>query len=57
MTTEAQGNTRLLKLAGLLEKMDPKKYVGASSWLNTHCLLYANGKRSLINVIDGEWRL
>lgn len=31
--------------------------VGASSWLNTHCLLYANGKRSLINVIDGEWRL
>lgn len=31
--------------------------VGASSWLNTHCLLYANGKRTLINIIDGEWRL
>ena len=30
MTTEAQGNTRLLKLAGLLEKMDPKKYVGGA---------------------------
>ena len=28
MTTEAQGNTRLLKLAGMLEKMDPKKYCG-----------------------------
>lgn len=28
MTTEAQGNTRLLKLAGMLEKMDPTKYVG-----------------------------
>lgn len=30
---------------------------GPSSWLNTHCILYANGKRSLINIIDGEWRL
>ena len=28
---------------------------GASSWLNTHCIIYANGKRTLINVIDGEW--
>ena len=28
MTTEAQGNTRLLKLAGMLEKMDPTKYRG-----------------------------
>lgn len=31
--------------------------VGPSSWLNTHCLVYASGKRSLINIIDGEWRL
>lgn len=30
---------------------------GASSWLNTHCVLYANGKRSLINIIDGDWRI
>lgn len=30
---------------------------GPSSWLNTHCVVYANGKRSLINVIEGEWRL
>lgn len=30
---------------------------GPSSWLNTHCIVYANGKRSLINIIDGEWRL
>jgi hypothetical protein len=29
--------------------------VGPSSWLNTHCLIYASGKRTLINVIDGEW--
>jgi hypothetical protein len=30
---------------------------GPSGWLNTHCVIYANGKRSLINVINGEWRL
>lgn len=28
-----------------------------SSWLNTHCAIYANGKRSLISVIDGAFRL
>lgn len=30
---------------------------GPSSWLHTHCLIYANGKRTLINIIDGEWRI
>jgi hypothetical protein len=29
---------------------------GPSSWLNTHCAIYANGKRSLITIIDGKWR-
>lgn len=29
---------------------------GPSSWLNTHCILYANGKRSLINIVKGAWR-
>jgi hypothetical protein len=29
---------------------------GPSSWLNTHCVIYSNGKRSLINVIDGNWK-
>lgn len=28
---------------------------GPSSWLNTHCVIYANGKRSLLNIIGGEW--
>lgn len=27
-----------------------------SSWLNTHSLIYGNGKRTLINVINGRWR-
>ncbi len=30
---------------------------GPSSWLNTHVVVYATGKRSLITVIDGEWKL
>lgn len=30
---------------------------GPSSWLNTDGLVYANGKRTLINYIDGEYRL
>jgi len=29
---------------------------GPSSWLHTDCVIYKNGKRSLINIIDGEWR-
>lgn len=27
-----------------------------SSWLHSHCLLYANGKRTLVNIIRGKWR-
>lgn len=30
---------------------------GPSSWMQTHCLVYPNGKRTLINMIDGSWRL
>lgn len=30
---------------------------GPSSWTHTHCLVYPNGARQLINIINGEWRL
>lgn len=30
---------------------------GASSWLHSSCLVYPNGARQLINIINGEWRL
>lgn len=30
---------------------------GPSSWLQTHCLVYADGTRQLINIIDGKWKL
>lgn len=31
--------------------------VGPSSWLNSHTVIYSNGKRCLINIINGKWRL
>lgn len=30
---------------------------GPSGWLNTHAVVYPNGKRQLISIIDGKWRL
>lgn len=29
---------------------------GPSSWMNTHCVIYPNGKRQLINIINGKWK-
>jgi len=29
---------------------------GPSSWLNTHCVVYPNGKRQLIHIINGKWK-
>jgi len=29
---------------------------GPSSWMNTHCVIYANGKRALLTIINGKWR-
>jgi hypothetical protein len=30
---------------------------GPSSWLNAHCIVHDDGKRQLIIIVDGEWRL
>ncbi len=30
---------------------------GASSWMNAHCVLNADGKRQLLIVVDGKWRM
>lgn len=30
---------------------------GPSSWMHSSCLVYPNGSRQLINVIDGKWRM
>lgn len=30
---------------------------GPSNWLPAHCIQYSNGKRSLVVVVDGAWRM
>jgi hypothetical protein len=30
---------------------------GPSSWLNSHVIVYHSGKRALLTIIEGEWRL
>ena len=30
---------------------------GPSSWLHTHCLVYKDGSRQLVNMINGKWKL
>ena len=35
---------------------DLEYLAGPSSWMNTHCVIYPNGKRQLINIINGKWR-
>ena len=42
---------------GVSGKLDQGYNRGPSSWTHTHCVIYANGKRSLIFISeDGEWR-
>ncbi len=41
---------------GTSSKLKLEYNSGPSSWLNTHCIVYANGKRALINIINGKWR-
>lgn len=43
-------------LVGTSTKLNLEYTEGPSSWLNTHCVVHANGKRQLINVIKGKWR-
>ncbi len=30
---------------------------GPSSWMHTHCIIYPDGKRTLINIMGNNWRL
>lgn len=41
---------------GTSSRLDLEYQRGPSSWMHTHCLIYRNGKRSLINCVDGGWR-
>ena len=43
--------------AGTLSLLKRGYNKGPSGWLNTNVLVYPNGKRTMINVINGSWRL
>ena len=42
---------------GVSARLDLEYASGPSSWLHTHCLVYADGSRALVNVINGKWKL
>lgn len=41
---------------GLSARMDLEYVSGPSSWLQTHCIIYPDGKRTLVNVVNGKWK-
>lgn len=41
---------------GTSSKLKLEYTKGPSSWANCHCIIYPNGKRQLIFVINGSWR-
>lgn len=42
---------------GVSAKLNLEYASGPSSWCHTHCLVYQDGSRSLVHVINGKWRL
>lgn len=42
---------------GTLSQLSLDYTSGPSSWMNTNGAVYPNGKRALLNIIDGVWRL
>jgi hypothetical protein len=41
---------------GLSAKRDLEYAKGPSSWMHTHCIIYEDGSRTLIHIVDGEFR-
>lgn len=41
---------------GTSSRLSLEYNTGPSSWMQAHCLLYENGKRSLIFIVKGKWR-
>lgn len=41
---------------GTNSRLDLEYAIGPSSWMHSDCIIYANGKRSLIHKLDGQWK-
>lgn len=44
-------------VVGTTSILNPPYLKGASSWLHTHCILYSNGSRQMINCVYKKWRM
>lgn len=42
---------------GVSARLDLEYVSGPSSWLQTHCVIYPDGKRTLIHLINGKWKI
>lgn len=49
-------NVEHMNQVGLSAERDQGYNRGPSSWMHTHCLHYADGKRTLVSVIRGRFR-
>lgn len=55
--SHSPGITAGVYQVGTNSRLDLSYAAGSpSSWLHTDCVIYANGKRSLINIVGGKWR-
>lgn len=41
---------------GTSSQLDMGYNSGPSSWMTTHAIIYPDGKRTLINIVNGKWR-
>jgi DNA-binding transcriptional regulator YiaG len=55
--THSAAILRTVFRVGTSSKLNLDYNRGPSSWTHTHCLVYPNGSRQLINIIDGDWKL
>lgn len=42
---------------GVSARLNLEYVSGPSGWLNTHCIIYASGHRTLIHIINGKWKM
>lgn len=54
--SHSPGITHGVYQVGTSSKLQLEYNVGPSSWAHCHCLIYGNGKRTLIFIINGKWR-
>lgn len=55
--THSPGIDKGCFMIGTSSKLNLEYTSGPSSWMNTHAIIHANGKRQLINIVYGEWRM